>query len=293
MHGEAVEAGREQAAAYLARLETAAQTTRTGTTGEVIVWRSWGVGPPLVLLHGGSGSWRHWARNIPALAVKRRVVVPDLPGMGDSDLPPSASSRRAIAAAVLAGLTMLIAEMGTCDLAGFSFGGAVAGLATSLAPSRFRSLTLVGSGGFGAPFNDPPRQKLRGLVGLDRLAAHRANLLSLMIADPANVDDLALEIQEQNTSRSRLRGLLDRDQATLWEAFKTFPGQCNAIWGERDSFAAGHLSARMDRLRIVRPDMDLHIVPSAGHWVAFEAAGAFDAYLTSRLELLSGDPGVG
>ena len=47
--------------------------------GEV-VWHTWGTGEPLVLLHGGSGSWTHWIRNVEALAAAgRRVVVPDLP----------------------------------------------------------------------------------------------------------------------------------------------------------------------------------------------------------------------
>src|SRR3546814_6277896 len=43
-----------------------------------MVWRLWGEGPPLVLLHGGSGSWTHWFRNIPALARRYRVIAADL-----------------------------------------------------------------------------------------------------------------------------------------------------------------------------------------------------------------------
>ena len=30
------------------------------TNGVKVSWRSWGKGTPLVLLHGGYGSWRHW-----------------------------------------------------------------------------------------------------------------------------------------------------------------------------------------------------------------------------------------
>ncbi len=50
--------------AFLNRLDAAAtrQETQLGTGR--MVWRSWGSGPALVLLHGGSGSWRHWVRNI-------------------------------------------------------------------------------------------------------------------------------------------------------------------------------------------------------------------------------------
>ena len=46
--------------------------------------RCWGRGAPLVLLHGGMGSWTHWGRNIGALARKFTVITLDMPGYGDS-----------------------------------------------------------------------------------------------------------------------------------------------------------------------------------------------------------------
>ena len=45
-----------------------------------------GEGPPLVLLHGGiECGGAYWAPVIPALAGRQRLVVPDLPGLGESD----------------------------------------------------------------------------------------------------------------------------------------------------------------------------------------------------------------
>ena len=45
-----------------------------------------GEGPPLVLLHGGiECGGAYWAPVIPALADRQRLVVPDLPGLGESD----------------------------------------------------------------------------------------------------------------------------------------------------------------------------------------------------------------
>src|SRR5687768_3763552 len=43
-----------------------------------------GDGPPLVLLHGPGANATHWARVIPALAKRHRVIAPDLPGHGAS-----------------------------------------------------------------------------------------------------------------------------------------------------------------------------------------------------------------
>ena len=54
-----------------------------------ISFRQWGeVGPILVMLHGGYGSWMHWLNNIYELSKKFRIVVPDMPGFGESELLP-------------------------------------------------------------------------------------------------------------------------------------------------------------------------------------------------------------
>ena len=44
-----------------------------------------GDGPPVVLLHGPMGNATHWMELIPGLVTTHRVIVPDLPGHGDSD----------------------------------------------------------------------------------------------------------------------------------------------------------------------------------------------------------------
>ena len=52
----------------VARLASQARVVRTPCGDGNMVWRVWGRGEPLVLFHGGSGSWTHWIRNIPELA---------------------------------------------------------------------------------------------------------------------------------------------------------------------------------------------------------------------------------
>ena len=49
-----------------------------------LVWRRWGKGKgaPVVLVHGGSGSWTHWIKNITGLAERGEVWAGDLPGLG-------------------------------------------------------------------------------------------------------------------------------------------------------------------------------------------------------------------
>src|SRR3546814_2761948 len=79
-------------AALLAAMEARALAVRTRCGEGSMVWRVWGEGEPVVLLHGGFGSWNHWVRNIEPLAARYRVIAADMPGQGDSDDPPQPRS---------------------------------------------------------------------------------------------------------------------------------------------------------------------------------------------------------
>ena len=46
-----------------------------------------GDGPPALLLHGTAGSWRNFRPWLPALQPRAHLVIPDLPGFGDSPAP--------------------------------------------------------------------------------------------------------------------------------------------------------------------------------------------------------------
>ena len=48
-----------------------------------------GQGPPLILLHGYAETSSMWLSLLPAFAERFMVVAPDLPGIGDSDIPAS------------------------------------------------------------------------------------------------------------------------------------------------------------------------------------------------------------
>jgi pimeloyl-ACP methyl ester carboxylesterase len=174
-----------------------------------MVWRVWdatgGTAPVLVLLHGGAGSWRHWAHNIPELSRHYRLLVPDLPGLGDSAIPPTISSAEAIAEIVAAGIDTVLGQETGYDLAGFSFGGTIASCVAAIHGARVRSLTIIGSGRVGPPNSGIELLKVRHLTGTERMEAHRTNLNRLMIADPAKIDALALAIQDWNTMRSRVK----------------------------------------------------------------------------------------
>ncbi|QNG19991.1 alpha/beta hydrolase [Rhodococcus triatomae] len=65
--------------------DTAApRSGRVRIAGRQVHYVEAGTGRPVLLIHGMAGSWTHWARTIPFLARRHRVVAIDLPGFGDS-----------------------------------------------------------------------------------------------------------------------------------------------------------------------------------------------------------------
>ncbi len=248
-----------------------------------MVWHAWGAGPALVLLHGGTGSWRHWVRTIPYFAPRRLVVAADLPGLGEFDMPPHPDDPWDTAAVLAQGLDRVIGPETRCDLAGFSYGGVVAGCLAARDCWRVRSLTIVGSGGIGLPRGRTELVKVRHLQGNPRVAAHRTNLARLMIADPARIDELALAIQDWNTRHSRLKSPPISRGTFLREALATVRCPVNGIWGSRDAPSLPNIAAREEALRALRPELRFRVIEGAGHWVAYEAAEAFNATLDALL----------
>ncbi len=100
-----------------------------------------GEGAPMVLLHGPGGNATHWMRVIPQLATTHRVVVPDLPGQGESDVGDAALD----VDRVLEWLDELIGLTCTTPpaLVGYALGGAIAARFASEHGHRLNRLVLV------------------------------------------------------------------------------------------------------------------------------------------------------
>jgi 2-hydroxy-6-oxonona-2,4-dienedioate hydrolase len=268
-------------------------TRHTTPCGEGdLVWHAWGEGEPLVLLHGGSGSWTHWIRNVEALAASgRQLLVPDLPGFGDSQRPPGNGDADGVVPVLAEGLPYLLG-MQAADIVGFSFGGLCAGLLAAAHPELVRRLVLVGAPGFGL------REKRLTLVAWQHLddphareSAHRRNLATLMLHRPESVDALAVAVQAANVPHDRMRRRKLAMTDILLRHLGAIECRVDAIYGEHDALYSGGLLDQVELLLRRAPHFGrLLRIPEAGHWVQFEAAAAFHAAL---LELLAeGAPGA-
>ena len=260
-----------------------------------MVWRIWGEGDPVVLLHGGSGSWTHWIRNIPALESACRLYVADLPGLGDSDMPSRQYDARALrqstddlAEIICDGLAELLPDGARFHLVGFSFGAVTGGYVARREQDRVRSFTMIGAAALGVPWSGLTGE-LRivedGMSETDILDVQRHNLHVIMMATkPAEIDDFTAWLQLENTNRARLRSHVVAPSDTLIAALPDVAAPMTTIWGEQDVFAAQNLAERSRALRSVQPDMPIHILENAGHWAMYEAADAVNAILLERFD---------
>jgi pimeloyl-ACP methyl ester carboxylesterase len=272
----------ERPATIVQQLDAAA---RRRVTAAGTVWREWGAGRPLVLLHGAHGSWTHWIRNVGPLAARFRVLAPDMPGFGDSATLAEPHTAEALADAVSAEIDELLPPPAPLAVAGFSFGGIVAGLVAARLRARVRTLALLGPNGMALPRQALPalRRPHAAMTPAEVALVHRDNLAALMFADPARVDDLAVHVQLDNVRRARFRVGDIPDSDVLLRALPGVRARLVGVWGERDPYAAPHLDARRATLARFAPDLDFHLLEGAGHWTAYEAADRVNAILLDTL----------
>ena len=250
-----------------------------------MVWRVWGAGEPLVLFHGGSGSWTHWIRNIAKLSRHYELWVPDIPGLGSSAMPPRPWIPASIAEVVAAGIDALFTQNARLRLAGFSFGGHVATLLAARLGNRVRDLVLIGVAGLGleAEPREPFAKERIGMSAQERAAVYRQNLEVLMFADPAGIDALAIHLQAENVRRARFRSrpFAATDEIARTLADVTAP--LKTIWGTRDIIARPSIESRIAILGRHHPELEVGLIEGAGHWVMYEAADQFNDTLLDLL----------
>ena len=264
------------AQALMARLQQQAEAVDVPFEDARIRWRRVGSGRPLVLVHGGNGSWLHWVRNIEALAATHELWLPDLPGCGDSDpLAPPATLERLVAA-LRANIATLIGADREIDLAAFSFGSV---LSSNLVVARgqVRRLALFGATGHGFPREPLGLQNWRTLAPEQQIEAHRHNVATLMLHDPAAIDALALAVHSAASERTRLRSKQLSHTSVTRQALDRLAIPMLLVWGEHDPTASAAEVA--PALAAGHAERQWLVLPGAGHWVQYERAGEVNALL--------------
>jgi pimeloyl-ACP methyl ester carboxylesterase/membrane protein DedA with SNARE-associated domain len=224
-------------------------------------------GPVVVLLHGSPGSKHDFATVVPELARRYRVIVPDLPGFGDSEHEVPDYSFRAHARYVLELLDSLGIE--DVHVVGFSMGGGVALSMSDLAPRRVRSITMLSAIGV-------QELELLGDATLNHAlhAAQLAGLWALRELTPhfGWLDDAILGVPYA-------RNFYDSDQKPLRSILSRWPGPMLIVHGRRDPLVP--IQAAREHARIV-PQAEL-VVTDESHFMVFQNEPEVAATLISFL----------
>jgi len=117
-----------------------------------------GHGTPLILLHGYAETSLMWRPIIPALAARFTVIAPDLPGIGDSDIPANGLDMKSAAISIHA----LASSLGVqkAEVVGHDIGLMVAYAYAAQFPTEVTKLVLMdaflpGVSGWEAIYNNP------------------------------------------------------------------------------------------------------------------------------------------
>lgn len=233
-----------------------------------------GSGPPLLLLHGFTGSTRTWDGIRPTLSDRARVIAVDLIGHGGSASPPDPErySMEWCArdlASLLDGL-----ELAQVDVLGYSMGGRVALHFAVHYPSRVRTLILESA----SPGIEDLVERKRRVAADDALAQRildrgvdlfvseweQQPLLALAPDVSADVKARQHELRLHNNPlglANSLRGMGAGRQTPLWSRLEQLNFSVHLIVGERDT----RYVAIATRMHELLPRGSLTVVPGAGH----------------------------
>jgi pimeloyl-ACP methyl ester carboxylesterase len=240
-----------------------------------------GSGEPLVCLHGagpGASGWSNFRGNLAALSAQYRVILPDLPGFGQSDKPnPAPEKPLAFNGKVLAAFLDAL-RLDKVSLIGNSAGGATSVRFGIDNPQRVSKMILMGSAGAGlgtlgpqppegiramrAYFEAPSKERMKGLI---QTFVYDASFLTDELAEErfkASMDPAHLEFMKK-------RGHLEDMSAELAKV----KAPTLILWGADDRFVPVEVAFKF--LRAIN-GAELHVFSKCGHWVQVEQAERFN-----------------
>jgi pimeloyl-ACP methyl ester carboxylesterase len=231
-------------------------------------YRATGAGPPVVVVHGLSGSWRWWEHAARALAPGHRVFLPDLPGHG---------RRPSLRAPALEGAPEWLAGwmravgLERAHVMGHSLGGFVCARLAVARPDLVDRLVLV------APAGVPERGLVGSVLPLAvGIGSMSPAFLRRLVTDAARAGPLTL-----------LRAARDLLDADLRDELPRIAAPTLLVWGGRDPIVPVR---HVRTFRSLIPDTRLVVLRDAWHVPMVEQPDAFSEAVSA---FLAGDEPAG
>lgn len=243
-----------------------------------------GVGPPLVLLHGFTGSAVSWQDHLLPFAAQHRVLAIDLPGHGRTSSPPTPD--RYTMQAVCNDLVSIFAilDLSGVNLLGYSMGGRLALYIAATQPAYLSRLILESA----SPGLETTDQRLARIDSDERLAAEiEANGISAFVERWQRLPLFATQNRMPEERRNRLnnqrlsnnasglanslRGMGTGRQPSLWSRLGTIHLPVLLLAGELDEKYA----ALARQMETALPRAQLQLFSDTGHNVHLENPESF------------------
>ena len=255
-----------------------------------------GSGPPIVFIHGLSGSWQNWLEQLSVFAREHRVITFDLPGFGASEMPAEKITISGYGRFVNALLDEL--GVGGAAVVGNSMGGFIGIELAIRFPERVERLVLVSAAGLSIEYlrNERALAVLNTLE--NRLAAYSGWLASRSDALARRPGARRLIFGIVAHRPERLPGPLVAEQVRgsgkpgflpALDALTDYPirdrlGEIACptliVWGAEDKLVPARDADEFARLI---PNSRKVVWPETGHVAMIERPTAFNALLRAFL----------
>ncbi|GAA4159070.1 alpha/beta fold hydrolase [Shinella granuli] len=231
-----------------------------------------------VLLHGGSGDWRHFCINLKPLSAHIPIVAPDLPGFGLS----GAASGEDLAA-IVDPLAAFLRSVPWRDitLVGFSFGAlAAAAAAVKRPPSR---LLLISPAGFGAHTAEMASAR-EAAAQAAKLEGTRAGLAvnlkrTMLRRDYSLGSEHLLDTMEEMLRSTRAKVRRFSRSELILDRLRMLDCPVRVLFGEADPYHASALDHRYAGIAAACSGAEITTVADAAHWLMFDRPDAFEETL--------------
>ena len=252
-----------------------------------------GEGPPIVFIHGLSGSWQNWLENLPYFAQKHRCIAMDLPGFGYSDMPVEKISMSGYARQVDALCDQL--GLGKCILVGNSMGGFVTAEMCIQHPERVERACLAAAAGISIT-NLRRRPVLTGARVVGALGAASAAQNRFLVARPRlrwlftnfifrHPSRIAADLMYEQLRGAGKPGTYDALDALTSYDFRDRLPEIKAptliVWGDSDMLVPVEDAHEFERLI---PQSRTVILEDTGHVPMLERPVKFNELLEELIE---------